>query len=158
MPTLIDVTPEEQAAQRNAVLAEAMTWLRTPYHKNQGLKGVGVDCVWFLIGVYHNVGLTPEIDPGHYNADHALHSSEELYVDWVQRYAQRVDKPRAGDVVLYKVGRSFSHSAIVISWPQIAHASMLDRGVCLTDARKCHRLLTNKDGTPRDHEFFTLWK
>lgn len=37
---------------RAAVIAEARTWLGTPFHHKQGLKGVGVDCLhlWWRSG------------------------------------------------------------------------------------------------------------
>ena len=36
---------------RTEFLALARTWLRTPYHNQARLKGVGADCIGFIIGV-----------------------------------------------------------------------------------------------------------
>ena len=35
----------------NDIVTEARTWVRTPYHHQARLKGVGVDCAGLVIGV-----------------------------------------------------------------------------------------------------------
>lgn len=45
---------------RDAAVAEARTWLGTPYQHQQRTKGLAVDCVGLLIGVGHGLGLTGE--------------------------------------------------------------------------------------------------
>ena len=60
------------------VVAEAKTWLRTPYHHAADIKGVGVDCAMILLRVYQAVGaVPPEVDPRPYPADWFLHRDEE---------------------------------------------------------------------------------
>lgn len=108
--------------QRQAVIEEARTWLRTPYHHEAGVKGAGVDCAFLLIRVFHACGLIPDIDPRPYPADWALHRDDERYLGWVDRYARRVDVPQPGDIAIWKFGRCFSHAAIVTGWPEIIHA------------------------------------
>ena len=49
-----------QAITRADVVAEARTWLATPFHHQARLKGVGVDCAGLCIGVARALGL---IDP-----------------------------------------------------------------------------------------------
>lgn len=45
------------------VVAQARTWLGTPFHHNQCQKGVGVDCVHLVIGVARELGLVaPDFD------------------------------------------------------------------------------------------------
>ena len=39
-------------AQRAAVVAEARSWIGTPYHHAADVKGHGVDCAMLLIRVY----------------------------------------------------------------------------------------------------------
>lgn len=112
------MTPEQQAA----VVREAREWLATPYHHQGAIRGVGVDCAYLLIRVYHACGLIPDIDPRPYPADWHLHRSEQRYLSWVEQYAEQVDDPQPGDVALYQYGRCISHGAIVINWPTIIHA------------------------------------
>ena len=119
----------EHGQTRAAVVAEAMTWLGTPYHHHARIKGVGVDCAQILIAVYAGLGLAPEIDPGHYAPDWHLHHSEELYEQWLKTAGGWiVDEPLPGDVGLFKFGRTFSHGAIYIGEDLWVH-SYLQRGV-----------------------------
>jgi cell wall-associated NlpC family hydrolase len=120
---------------RQAIVNEAMTWLRTPYHHAAGIKGAGVDCAQILIEVYSSVGLTDKPDVGYYPSDWMLHRSEERYLGWIEKYASQVDTPAMGDVVLFKFGRCFSHSGIVVNYPTIIHAQRED-GCCYADATK----------------------
>lgn len=118
-----------------AAVAEALTWLGTPWHHEGGVKGAGVDCAMLLVRVFGTVGLIPDIDPRPYPIDHMLHSPDERFLGWLQRYATEVvnvTTPRPGDVIIYKVGRCFSHAAIVTQWPCVVHAFRDERGVVLS--------------------------
>lgn len=44
---------------RADVVAEARTWIGTPFHHNACLKGVGVDCIHLPIGACKNIGAIP---------------------------------------------------------------------------------------------------
>lgn len=142
--------------QRQRVVEEAYKWLRTPYHHRGRVRGAGVDCAMLPAEVYHACGLIPHLEPEHYPIDWALHRSDERYLGWVTQHAHRVEAPGLGDLVLFKVGRCFSHSAIIVGWPTIIHA-MTKEGVVLDDAQRNSRLTMNKDGSPREHAFFSLW-
>lgn len=141
---------DQEALQRAAVIAEARTWLRTPYHHRGRIKGAGVDCVHLLIQVYAATGVIESFDPGHYAKDWMLHRSEELYLGWVEKYAFHVEQPQPGDMALYKFGRCVSHAGIVVEWPLIIHAHMPDRMVTLAEGDK-----GALDG--RLHGFYSLW-
>lgn len=135
---------------REAVVAEARTWLKTPYHHRAAIKGAGVDCAQILVEVYSACGLIPHFDTGDYPPDWMMHREEERYLGFVLDYAHEVETPKPGDVVLYKVGRCFAHGGIVVDWPTIIHASNRDRGVVLGEGL---------GGWLADREvkFFSLW-
>lgn len=118
--------------ERKRVLDEAATWRGTPWHHNARIKGVGVDCAQYLAAVYHASGIIEEVAPREYAADWALHRNQELFAAEVLRHAVPVDEPGPADVVLYKVGRTFSHGAIVVQWPNIIHACR-ERGMVCYD-------------------------
>lgn len=139
-----------EQAQRQAVVAEARSWLGTPYHHQGGVKGAGVDCAFLLIRVYHAMGLIPDIDPRPYPPDWHLHRGEERYLGWVQQYAHPVDTPQPGDIVLYQFGRCISHAAIVVDWPLILHAYS-GEGCVLSDACNTPRLAERQCG------FYSVW-
>ena len=46
---------------RAAVVAEARTWIGTPFHHQASLKGIGCDCIGLVVGVARALGL-PEAD------------------------------------------------------------------------------------------------
>lgn len=141
---------------RQAVVAEALTWLHTPYHHCADIKGVGVDCALILMRIYSAVGLVEFVDPRPYDPQWHLHRSEEQYIGWLQRMgAHQVQTPAIGDVALFKYGRCYSHGGVVVEAPaaladtQILHA-YINRGVHLTRLRE-----EPLDG--RDRQFWSLW-
>jgi cell wall-associated NlpC family hydrolase len=112
LPTLADA-----AQTRQNVAQEALTWLGTPYHHHARIKGVGVDCVQLLCGVFEAVGLVPPITTGHYPVDWHLHHSEEVFSGSLDQYAHLRSPgttPQVGDMLLFQFGRTFSHGSIVV--------------------------------------------
>lgn len=119
---------EDTSATRAAVIAAAREWIGTPFHDLARVKGVGVDCAQLVAAAFHEAGVVAHIDTGHYSPQFMLHHGEERLAAFVMRYASEIDEARAGpaDVVLYKVGRVFSHAAIIVEWPrEIIHAHKL---------------------------------
>jgi len=141
------------AEERAAVVAEAMTWMGTPWHHRASVKGVGVDCAMFVLTVYANAGLIQRFDPGDYPRDWHIHKSEERFLGFVAPFVRRIEESevQAGDLVLCKIGRVFSHGVIVTAWPQGIHALVganvqlcdLDRDVGLISGEK--RYFTHKE-------------
>ena len=113
----------QEQEQRQGVVDEALTWLRTPHHHRGRLKGVGVDCLTFPAMVYQAVGLVPLLPELEYSEQWFLHKSEEIVLIWVVKYGREIKgPPLPGDLVLYQYGHCFSHGGIVLDWPQIIHA------------------------------------
>lgn len=136
--------------QRAAVVVEAMTWVRTPYHHSARVKGAGVDCVQILIAVYSAVGLIGEVSTGEYVSDWMLHRDEEKYLNNLLQYAHPVDTPKPGDIAMFKYGRTISHGSIIIEWPMIIHAFRNEHMVTISDASK-------GDLEHRLHGFYSPW-
>jgi cell wall-associated NlpC family hydrolase len=113
-----------EASQREAVVAEARSWIGTPYHNCADLKSVGVDCGMLLVRVFVDCGLVPAFDPRPYPIDWHLHRSEERYLGFIAERAGAVDEPQAGDVMVFRYGRCYSHGGIVtVAKPlRIVHA------------------------------------
>ena len=117
-------------AIRSAIVAEAQTWLGTPYHHGGDVKGAGVDCVMLLVKVYQRFFLLPAtFDPRPYPMDWHLHRSGERYLAGVLDHGCPVAKPQPGDIALYRYGRAYSHAGIVTDWPTIIHAHRPDGAV-----------------------------
>lgn len=120
---------------KERIIAEAETWLRTPFHHEARVKGAGVDCGMFIWEVFKAVGLpTPESVP-HYSRDFMLHRDQEWYVRIILQFCDELQgEPEPGDIALFLHGRLYSHGAIVVSWPRIIHASAADKCVAWGDA------------------------
>ena len=137
---------------RDDVVQEAKTWLGTPYHHHAHIKGAGVDCAQILLEVYSAIGLAERPDVGHYAPDWMLHRSEEVYLSWLDKYCKQItqQEAQAGDIVMFKFGRCFSHSGIILQYPLIIHAHITDN-CCYADA-------TQGDLAGRARLFYTLFK
>jgi cell wall-associated NlpC family hydrolase len=123
-------------SQREQIVAEAKTWLGTPFHHQGRVKGAGVDCVMLLLEVYAATGIIKPYDPGFYPHDWHYHRSDEKYLEGMLKFASEIPgPPQPGDVALFKFGRAFSHGAIAVEWPICIH-SYVCRGVELVDIGK----------------------
>jgi cell wall-associated NlpC family hydrolase len=119
-----------EAELRAQVVAEAQSWVGTPYISNGAIKGRrgGVDCAMLLLAVYQNVGLVPrEFDPRPYPPQWHVHRNQEKYLQHMLGWAKEVlgseeRAPLPGDVVLFKIGHVFAHGAIITDWPNVIHA------------------------------------
>lgn len=142
--------------QRAAVVAEAETWLGTPWRHAARLKGVGVDCANLVIGVYAGAGLIAPFDPPPYPRDWHVHKTEEWFLRLMPGFpAVAIEAAAAwpGDLVLFKIGRVFSHAAIVLEPGRVGiHAAVneakvvrcnLDRDAGLTSGPR--KFFTYKD-------------
>jgi len=144
---------------RDAIIAEASSWLSTPFHHEAQVKGCGVDCGNLLIGVFKGAGLDVPDRVPHYPPDFMLHREREWFLEIVMQFADEIfpasldgghtSRPDAfggmspqlmpGDVVIFKHGRSYSHGAIIIEWPRIIHANWAAKKVTYGDASLDHR-------------------
>ena len=124
----------DEAQQRSAVVAEARSWIGTPYHSNARIKCVGVDCAQFPAAVYHQAGIISEVPMEAYSPQWHMHQDEERYIKQVLEYAFEIEgEPKVADFVMFHVGRVWAHGAIILDWPQIIH-SVSGMGVMFGDA------------------------
>ena len=101
------------SAAPQQIVAEARSWVGTPYHHAADIKGAGVDCGMLLVRVFVDVGRLAPFDPRPYSADWMLHRSDEIFLGHLVRAAKLVGAPEPGDIALFRVGRCYSHGAIV---------------------------------------------
>jgi NlpC/P60 family putative phage cell wall peptidase len=105
-----------------AIVACARTWLGTPYHHMQCVRGAGVDCAQLVRAVMVEAAGLPDFDAGYYPRDWMMHRSDERFLAYVEAHAVEVSAPQPGDVVMYRFGRCYAHASIVTDWPLIIHA------------------------------------
>ena len=114
---------------RAAVVAEAESWIGTPYHHAARVKGAGCDCLTLLAEVFERAGVIAPIEVPFYPPDWHLHRSAELYMNGVVAHAREIEhSPRTGDIALFRFGRCFAHGAIVTQWPRLISCLALGRG------------------------------
>lgn len=136
--------------QAQDLIAEAKTWLGTPYHANAALKGVGCDCGLFPFAVYRSQMLIPDYQLPHYSPQHHLHSREEKYISLVEELGGiRTDRALPGNFIIWRIGYTFAHGGIILEWPSVIHSELL-RGVILADA------MNDGDLAHREFQIFTL--
>ncbi|HEY1982482.1 MAG TPA: hypothetical protein VGH13_20590 [Xanthobacteraceae bacterium] len=146
---------ESESAQRAAVVAEARSWIGTPYHNCADIKGVGVDCGMLLVRVFVDTGLCPAFDPRPYPVDWHLHRSEERYLGFVFDRGREVVSALPGDVMVLRYGRCYSHGGIVSRSSPLTtiHAYHPARSVVEEEIGQ-NAVLANTARRPR---FFSFW-
>ncbi len=108
------------------IVAEAMSWLGTPYRHQGARKGVGCDCLGLVLGVWRAIyGRTPEA-PGAYAPDWAEASGVDRMLAAARRHCieKPGDDPRAGDLVLFRWRPHLpaKHAAIMAGPESFIHA------------------------------------
>jgi NlpC/P60 family putative phage cell wall peptidase len=108
------------------IVAEARSWIGTPYRHQASLKGVGCDCLGLLRGVFRGVtGEEPEATPP-YTPDWAEASRADTLVAAARRHLVEI-APAAfspGDVLLFRWREHLpaKHCAIVVTAETMVHA------------------------------------
>ena len=115
------------SATGERALAEAETWIGTPYRHQGATKGVGCDCLGLIRGVWLALyGQEPEV-PGPYAADWAEHGGGERLIEAAERWFRPVAGLQAadpGDVLLFRFRPQFAakHAGILAGEGHFIHA------------------------------------
>jgi cell wall-associated NlpC family hydrolase len=116
--------------QRRAIIAEAKTWLGTPFRARSMVKGAGCDCATFAVGVYRATGMLPEDFelPKQYSVHFGLHAEKPEELDFYLRFAREAmleipaGEAKPGDLLVLNLARTWSHGGILLDWPMVIHA------------------------------------
>ncbi|HEV2100670.1 MAG TPA: hypothetical protein VGR45_17325 [Stellaceae bacterium] len=103
---------------RARVIAEAKSWIGTPYHHMGRVKGAGCDCLTLLVEVYQRAGVIGPVEFPFYPPDAMMHRDGESYFEGILAHGHEVEKPEPGDAVLFRWGRIYGHGGIVLEWPE----------------------------------------
>ena len=101
------------AETRARIVAEARTWILTPYHHMAELKGVGVDCGKLVLCILSNAGVVDHADFGSYPKDWMLARENPFLEDLFREHFVIATTPELGDVMLFRAGRNYCHLALV---------------------------------------------
>jgi cell wall-associated NlpC family hydrolase len=122
-----------EVAARQAVVAEARSFLGTPYLLGGRVKGAGVDCFTLISEVLIRTGNAQPEDVLVYSQDWFMHAKREEYMLRLMRNTvllaeavshRRLDAAQPGDIVILRTVKSrvYSHGGIVTEWPRVIHA------------------------------------
>lgn len=125
------------SAAREDVIRESLSWIGTPFHDRAGIKGVGTDCLHFIVRVYAAAGVIEDFDPPVYSAQWAFHRDQPLFLEGLEKYAHQVHAPQPGDIAMFSFGRHASHGAIIIDHYTLIHAYK-PAGEVRKDSRAAH--------------------
>lgn len=111
---------------RAAILAEALSWIGTPYLHRASLKGHGADCLGLVRGVWRAlVGPEPEPLPP-YAPDWAEAGRRETLADTAHRCLVAIapEAAQPGDVLLFRFRAHLpaKHAAILSEGGRMIHA------------------------------------
>ncbi|RIK87091.1 MAG: peptidase P60 [Hyphomicrobiales bacterium] len=117
---------DQPSATGAAILAEAMTWLGTPYRHQGSRKGVGCDCLGLVRGVWRAVyGVEPE-RPGPYSPDWAEAGGDDPLIGAARRHcAERtLADARPGDLIVFRwrAHHAAKHLGILLPGERFLHA------------------------------------
>ncbi|MBI5113047.1 MAG: C40 family peptidase [Rhodovulum sp.] len=112
--------------ERATIVAEARSWIGTPYRHQASVKGVGCDCLGLVRGVWRALhGDEPELLPA-YTPDWAEATGRDTLLAAAHRHLITIapDTARPGDVLLFRwrAGLPAKHAAIVTAPDLMVHA------------------------------------
>lgn len=91
------------------------SWINTPFRHHSGVKHLGCDCIHLVARVFEEMGMGPFYIPP-YERDWHVHRENSLLEEGIKARVKVEDFPAEdpvdGDVVLFRFGKSNSHSAI----------------------------------------------
>ena len=122
--------------RRAEIIAEARSWLGTPYRHQASLKGAGCDCLGLVRGVWRAlVGTEPEAPPP-YTPDWAEALGQETLLIAARRQMAEIapGAAQAGDLLIFRMGTGVpaKHCAILSGEGRIIHAYW---GRCVVETR-----------------------
>jgi len=115
----IDMAAYFDNVKRLEVLEEELeSWVDTPFRHRTAVKGLGCDCIHFIVGVLKHFDLVQTDKKGfmpEYGSDWNLHKTRELLLDGIKREVKCIEVPIGnivdGDLVLFKFGKASAHVA-----------------------------------------------
>lgn len=112
--------------RREAIVAEALGWVGTPYRHQGRRRQVGCDCLGLVLGVWRAVYGVESERPGPYSADWAEAGGRETLREAVARHCREIaaDAMAPGDLILFRWrdGLPAKHAGILVTPDRFVHA------------------------------------
>lgn len=117
--------------KRQEIVSIARSWIGTPYHHQESVRGVGCDCLGLLRGVWREFYGTENPEPmpnyspswGDHRMDDPLMMIAKKYFREIPRFRDPM-KSREGDLLLFRMkkGMAVKHCSIVSGPGTMIHA------------------------------------
>ncbi|MFQ5774206.1 MAG: hypothetical protein ACE5GS_06800 [Kiloniellaceae bacterium] len=109
---------------RAQIVAEARSWVGTPWAPAGAEKGVGANCLGFLAGVARNAGLAELAAAFAPYRGYALPPEPRALLLGLRRHLARIGRDQAGpaDLLLFDLGGGLRHVAMLSAKGTIVHA------------------------------------
>lgn len=109
---------------RHDIVAEARSWIGTPWVAAGAEKGVGANCLGFLAGVARNVGLRDLAAAFAPYRGFAVPPEPKALLLGLRRHLRPIDRARAlpADLLLFDLGAGLRHVALLSASDTIIHA------------------------------------
>lgn len=118
------------------IVETAMSWFGTPYHHQAAVKGVGVDCAYFIGKIAEEVGLLEKFEVEPYSVEWHMHNEGEKMLAIIEGFGcRKIKAPRPGDILAFKYGRSCSHLGLMLRDNKFIHASQKHKQVIIEELR-----------------------
>lgn len=107
-----------------AIVAEARSWVGTPYHHQASLKGIGCDCLGLLRGIWRSRhGPEPEVIPA-YSRDWTEARCDETLLEAGRRHLIPIPAAEPGDVLIFRMRAEAvaKHAGILVAPSRFVHA------------------------------------
>ncbi len=115
---------EHEKHSRARVISIARSWIGTPYHHQESVKGAGCDCLGLVRGVYRELyGFEAQKVPA-YSRDWAEAGGVETLLKAGRAHLRETDRPRPGDILIFRFQKSAlaKHAAIMVGERRMIHA------------------------------------
>ena len=105
-------------SRSDAIIAEARTWLGTPYHHQARLKGVGCDCLGLVVGVANELELTDDSGQllGSFDrTDYSRQPDGQFLTSRLQAILHEIPigEKAPGDLVLFTIEKNPQHMGLL---------------------------------------------
>jgi cell wall-associated NlpC family hydrolase len=103
----------------------AIQWRGTPFFPKMAKRGIGADCVHFVLAVYKEAEVAPlSATLPAYTLDGGLHRARSLVLEWLAAcpYVAREETPRTGSVITFRYGRVPHHVGLMVDDHLFLHA------------------------------------
>lgn len=120
------------------VIAEARSWLGTPFYPHMAQKKVGADCVHLALAIYKACKVLPaDVELPDYSLGNSDHLDRSIVIHWLASsrwFAPHDGMPEPGMLITLKVGRVEHHVGISVGPGKFVH-SVRNYGVIESDLR-----------------------